>query len=83
VDLFAAGDIDPEGARKSIIARDPGRHMYKKLVLEGGRIVGAILYGDVRDQKRVLRAIESRQDLGAVMDRVSCWDLSMLDDGPA
>jgi len=82
VDLFAAGDIDPSGTRNSLIARDPGRHVYKKLVLEGGRIVGAILYGDVRDQKRVLRAIETRQDLGAVMDRVSCWDLSVLDDGP-
>jgi nitrite reductase (NADH) large subunit len=83
VDLFAAGDIDPAGARKSVIARDPDRHVYKKLVLEGGRIVGAILYGDVRDQKRVLRAIETRQDLGAVLDRVSLWDLSVLDAGPA
>jgi NAD(P)H-nitrite reductase large subunit len=82
VDLFAAGDIDPAGARKSIIARDPDRHVYKKLVLEDGRIVGAILYGDVKDQKRVLRAIEARQDLSAVLDRVSCWDLSMLDEMP-
>ena len=83
VDLFAAGDIDPAGARKSVIVRDPDRHVYKKLVLEGGRIVGAILYGDVEDQKRVLRAIETRRDLGDVLDRVSCWDLSMLDAGPA
>lgn len=83
VDLFAAGDIDPAGARRSVIARDPAKHMYKKLVLEGGRIIGAILYGDIRDQKRVLRAIEARQDLGSVLDRVSSWDLSVLDEGPA
>ena len=82
VDLFAAGDIDPAGARKCIIARDPDRHVYKKLVLEDGRIVGAILYGDVKDQKRVLRAIEAKRDLGDVLDRLGCWDLSMLDDKP-
>jgi nitrite reductase (NADH) large subunit len=32
-----------------LLLRDPLRQRYKKLVLRHGRLVGACLYGDVRD----------------------------------
>jgi nitrite reductase (NADH) large subunit len=78
VDLFAAGDIDPAGLRETLIMRDPSRGIYRKLVMAGGRIVGAILLGDTSDRKRVLRAIEGRRDVSETVDRLDWCDLCGL-----
>ncbi len=80
VDLFAAGDIDPAGIKQSVVERDPARGVYRKLVLDDGRIVGAILLGDANDQRRVLRAIESGRDVRAHLDSIRRWDLACLDE---
>jgi len=79
VDLFAAGDIDAEGKRRCIIVRDPARGIYRKLVLDEGRIAGAILLGDATDQRRVLRAIETRRDVQRNLEAIARWDLACLD----
>jgi nitrite reductase (NADH) large subunit len=79
VDLFAAGDIDPAGVKEAVIVRNPAKGVYRKLVLEEGRIVGAILLGDMSDQKRVLRAISARLEVGDAVDGLRRWDLSALD----
>ena len=79
VDLFAAGDIDPAGIRKCVIVRDAARGIYKKLVLDDGRISGAILLGDATDQRRVLRAIDSRREVQVDLEALARWDLSCLD----
>ncbi|HHS94681.1 MAG TPA: NAD(P)/FAD-dependent oxidoreductase, partial [Rhodobacterales bacterium] len=49
VDLFSAGDFAEGEGREDIVFRDPGRGIYKRLVLEGERLVGAVLYGDTAD----------------------------------
>lgn len=48
-DLFSAGDfVDGEG-REDIVFRDPSRGVYKRLVIEGDKLVGAVMYGDTAD----------------------------------
>ncbi len=79
VDLFAAGDIDPAGVKETIIVRNPTKGVYRKLVLEGRRIVGSILLGDSSDQKRVLRAITDGLEVGDAVEGLRCWDLRALD----
>ena len=48
-DLFSAGDFAEAENREDIVFRDPSRGVYKRLVLEGNRIVGAVMYGDTGD----------------------------------
>ncbi|MBL4811060.1 MAG: NAD(P)/FAD-dependent oxidoreductase [Rhodobacteraceae bacterium] len=48
-DLFSAGDFAAGEGREDIVFRDPARGVYKRLVLEDNRIVGAVMYGDTAD----------------------------------
>ena len=48
-DLFSAGDFPDAPGREDIVFRDPGRGIYKRLVLEGDRLIGAVMYGDTAD----------------------------------
>lgn len=48
-DLFSAGDFSSAEGREDIVFRDPARGIYKRLVVEGDRLVGAVMYGDTAD----------------------------------
>lgn len=48
-DLFSAGDFATGEGREDIVFRDPSRGVYKRLVLEGNRVIGAVMYGDTAD----------------------------------
>ena len=48
-DLFSAGDFAEGEGREDIVFRDPARGVYKRLVIEDERLVGAVMYGDTAD----------------------------------
>ena len=48
-DLFSAGDFADGEGREDIVFRDPARGVYKRLVIEDDRLVGAVMYGDTAD----------------------------------
>ncbi len=48
-DLFSAGDFAEGEGREDIVFRDPARGIYKRLVIEGDQLVGAVMYGDTAD----------------------------------
>lgn len=48
-DLFSAGDFADRPGREDIVFRDPSRGVYKRLVIEADRLVGAVMYGDTAD----------------------------------
>lgn len=48
-DLFSAGDFSEGENREDIVFRDPARGVYKRLVIEDDRLVGAVMYGDTAD----------------------------------
>ena len=48
-DLFSAGDFADAPGREDIVFRDPARGVYKRLVIEGARLIGAVMYGDTAD----------------------------------
>ena len=49
VDLFSAGDFADGDDREEIVFRDASRGVYKRLILEGDKLIGAVLYGDTAD----------------------------------
>jgi nitrite reductase (NADH) large subunit len=68
VDLFSAGDFADAPGREDIVFRDPGRGVYKRLVLEGERLVGAVMYGDTADGAWFFDKIRAGEDVSALRD---------------
>jgi len=68
IDLAAAGDIDAEGKYESVIQKDTEKYIYKKLVIKDNILSGAILFGDISGYRRILRAIDNKEDISSIKD---------------
>ena len=68
VDLFSAGDFADGPGREDIVFRDPGRGIYKRLVIEGDRLLGAVMYGDTADGAWFLSQIKDGTDITPLRD---------------
>jgi len=68
VDLFSAGDFADAPGREDIVFRDPGRGVYKRLVIEGTRLIGAVMYGDTADGAWFFAQIKEGADITALRD---------------
>ncbi|UOA26981.1 nitrite reductase large subunit NirB [Pseudosulfitobacter sp. DSM 107133] len=62
-DLFSAGDFADGEGRDDIVFRDPARGVYKRLVLEGNRLKGAVFYGDTADSNWFFGLIKDGTDI--------------------
>ncbi len=62
-DLFSAGDFAEAEGREDIVFRDPARGIYKRLVIEGDRLVGAVMYGDTADGNWFFGLIKDAADI--------------------
>lgn len=78
VDLVSAGDIDADSKCESVTVKDSKNFIYKKLVLKDNHITGAILYGDVKDRAKILKAITDKTDISGIRTAFMKWDLSAL-----
>lgn len=68
VDLFSAGDFAEAPDREDIVFRDPARGVYKRLVIENNRLIGAVLYGDTADGSWFFGLIKNATDIGDMRD---------------
>ena len=68
VDLFSAGDFAEAPGREDIVFRDPGRGIYKRLVIEGEKLIGAVMYGDTADGSWFFGLIKDGTDISAMRD---------------
>ena len=62
-DLFSAGDFADGEGRENVVFRDPARGVYKRLVIEGDRLVGAVFYGDTSDSNWFFGLIKDGEDI--------------------
>ena len=67
-DLFSAGDFAEGPGREDIVFRDPGRGIYKRLILEGERLIGAVMYGDTADGSWFFGLIKDGTDVTEMRD---------------
>jgi nitrite reductase (NADH) large subunit len=61
VSVFSAGDFIGGDGSETIVLSDINHGTYKKLVIAGGRLTGAVLIGDVADALWYLELIRTRQ----------------------
>ncbi len=78
IDLAAVGDIDADGKSESIIQKDRGKYLYRKMVIKDNILSGAILYGDISGFSRILKAIDEKKDIRDLRETLARWDLSVL-----
>ncbi|GGC88667.1 hypothetical protein GCM10011396_39880 [Undibacterium terreum] len=66
VDLYSAGDFIGGESSEDLVLRDPRRGIYKRLILKDRLLVGAVLYGDVKDGPWYFDLIQSKTDIAAM-----------------
>jgi nitrite reductase (NADH) large subunit len=68
VDVFSAGRFAGGEGCEDIVFRDAGRGVYKRVVLEGGKVAGAVLFGDAADGGWYFDLMRSGRDVAAIRD---------------
>ncbi len=64
IPLASIGNFYEESAgSEALVYSDPGASLYKKAVIQGGRVVGAILLGDLDEYNRFYEYIRNREDI--------------------
>jgi nitrite reductase (NADH) large subunit len=85
IDLLSIGVVEaPAGEARTVAVSAYGTRRYRKLILEEGRLTGAIILGSPELFDDVTQAVESRVDLGAELDALEQgkWQaLSRLTEG--
>jgi nitrite reductase (NADH) large subunit len=66
VGVFSAGEFMGNDRSEAIVLSDFRRGIYKKLVIEDGRLTGAVLVGDTADALWYLGLIRNRENIAAV-----------------
>jgi nitrite reductase (NADH) large subunit len=70
VRVFSAGDYLGEDNARRIVCKDPRMGIYRKLVIRGDRLVGAILVGDTSGAADFLDLIRSGADISSMRDEL-------------
>lgn len=66
IDVYSVGDFIGGEGSEDLVLRDARRGVYKRLVLDGGRLAGAVLYGDVQDGPWYFDLIQKGADVTAL-----------------
>ncbi|MDE2062464.1 MAG: NAD(P)/FAD-dependent oxidoreductase, partial [Bradyrhizobium sp.] len=66
VNVFSAGEFLTTDRSEAIVFSDVRRGTYKKLVIENGRLAGAVLVGDTADGRWYLELIRNRENIAGV-----------------
>jgi nitrite reductase (NADH) large subunit len=68
IDLFSAGDFSSGDGTEDIVLRDASRGVYKRVVIRGDRVVGAVLYGDTSDGGWYFDLLKKQEDISELRD---------------
>ena len=70
VGVFSAGDFMGADGSEAIVLNDVRHGTYKKLVISDGRLIGAVLVGDVGDALWYLELIRSGESIAGIRNRM-------------
>lgn len=68
IPVFSAGDYTGHLGGDAIVLRDPSRGVFRKLVVSGDRLTGAVLVGDAEDALWYQGLIREKTPLGAIRE---------------
>jgi len=83
VDLTSVGRFEPEGPHdETIVLEDAAEARYRKLVIDEGRLAGAILLGYPLEAAGVVRAVKDGRDVTPWLEQLRAGDWSAFADEP-
>jgi len=86
IELTSVGRFEPEPDDDEVITLEEDGQRYRKLVISGGRIVGAILLGYSQEVSPIRTAITREVDVSSRLDELRAGDWAVLSeltgDGP-
>jgi nitrite reductase (NADH) large subunit len=68
IDVFSAGDFAGGAGAEDIVLRDASRGVYKRVVVQDDKIIGAVLYGDTGDGGWYFDLMKKGEDISAFRD---------------
>ncbi|MEQ1647434.1 MAG: nitrite reductase large subunit NirB [Hyphomicrobiaceae bacterium] len=68
LNLFSAGDFSDGKDREEIVLRDAARGIYKRLVLQDNKLIGAVFYGDTADGAWFFDLIKRGADIASLRE---------------
>jgi nitrite reductase (NADH) large subunit len=68
INLFSAGDFAEAKDREEIVLRDAARNVYRRLVLQNDRLIGAVLFGDTSEGAWFFDHIKRKTDIAGLRD---------------
>ncbi len=81
IDLFSAGNFMGGEGCEEIVMKDAAHGIYKKLVIEDNRIVGAVLYGDTVDGAWYFQLLKDGIDISEIRDTLMFGQHHLGDSG--
>jgi nitrite reductase (NADH) large subunit len=70
IELYSAGEFHGAEHAEDIVLRDPGRAVYKRLIVRDNKLRGAVLFGDASAGPWYAELIEAGKDVAALRDRL-------------
>ncbi len=81
IDLFSAGNFLGDDTTEEIVMSDPAGGIYKKLVIQGDKLVGACLYGDTVDGSWYFKLLRDGRSVADIRDKLMFGESNMGDVG--
>jgi len=81
IDLFSAGNFMGGENTEEIVMSDPSGGVYKKLVIQGDKLVGACLYGDTVDGSWYFKLLRDGRSVADIRDRLMFGESNIGDVG--
>ena len=81
IDLFSAGEFSGGEGTEQIVMSDPMGGVYKKLVIQNDKLVGACLYGDTVDGSWYFKLLREGRDIKDIRDKLMFGESNIGDVG--
>ncbi|MHB8815108.1 MAG: nitrite reductase small subunit NirD [Steroidobacteraceae bacterium] len=82
IEVYSAGDLADSEGSESLVLRDHRRGIYRRLVIRGNRLRGAVLYGDARLGPWYFELMTSGTDIGHMREQLLFGPGGASDAGP-
>ena len=70
IELYSAGEFQGQEHAEDIVLRDPGRSVYKRLIVRDNKLRGAVLFGDASAGPWYAELIEAGKDVADLRDKL-------------
>ena len=69
-DVFSAGDFEPKEDFEDIVLNDEKRQIYKRIIIQKDKVIGAVLFGDTEDGVWYAELISDQTPISSIRNKL-------------